>query len=160
MQEMAQGNMRFADQHHYPSNFFMQRKSAPNIHSFHNSSFNPLANQKRHSFQEGIPYINDQVIIFWNLFSIYNDNLYFRLTLEVILFGAMLTIMSWCLRPSVSLFNHQQESLSPVKMRQSMMKWMITWKIFAKQSQSKLWTDNVFHKCNLIPHLYIFNPSG
>lgn len=63
MQEVAQGNMRYADsaQHNHPPNFFLQRKSAPNIHSLHNTSFNPLTYQKRHSFQEGIPYSHDQI---------------------------------------------------------------------------------------------------
>ena len=63
MQEVAQSNMRYADsaQHNHPPNFFLQRKSAPNIHSLHNTSFNPLTYQKRHSFQEGIPYSHEQV---------------------------------------------------------------------------------------------------
>lgn len=67
MQEMARGNLRFAEsaQHYqdHPPNFYLQRKSAPNIHSYNNNSFNPLTYQKRHSFQEGIPYSHDQVNI-------------------------------------------------------------------------------------------------
>ena len=77
----------------------------------------------------------------------------FRLTLELILFGAMQTTMSWCLSSTVTVCSLQQEFLWPVRMMQllmSLMKWIAAWKIFAKQWQSKLW--------NRLLTLFLYTP--
>ena len=42
----------------YPPNFFLQRKSVPNIYTSQRGS---SLSQKRHSFQEGVKYFEDKV---------------------------------------------------------------------------------------------------
>ena len=51
----------YPDGHQFSNNFFMQRKSAPNIHNFSESTFNAASFKKRHSFQDGVKYFSDKV---------------------------------------------------------------------------------------------------